>query len=110
MQKEIQKHWEKLKKIPKLSDEQLQTSYYKVLLKIRFTNEELIVKKIWVDCERIVTGVDTDDIDFVALTKYLRGCLWDRDKELYAGLKNAGFKIVYNTQELFELRKAKLKE
>jgi predicted nucleic acid-binding protein len=110
VQQEIQKHWEKLKKISKLSDEQLQTSYYKVLLKIRFINEELIAKKIWMDAERIVTDVDIDDIDFVALTKHLRGYLWTGDKELYTGLKNAGFKIVYNTQELLELRKAKLKE
>jgi len=47
MQFEIQKHWGKLKKISKLSEDQLQIAYYKTLLKIRFINEELIAQKTW---------------------------------------------------------------
>lgn len=110
MQQEIQKHWDKLKKISRLSDEQLHTAYYKTLLKVRFINEELIPEKVWLNAEKVVQDVDVDDVDFVALTKHLRGYLWTGDKDLYKGLKNAGFKKVYNTQELLALRKDKLKE
>jgi predicted nucleic acid-binding protein len=88
----------------------LQISFNKVLLKIRFINEELIAQTIWLNSEGIVKDVDIDDVDFVALTKHLRGYLWTGDKELYNGLKSANFKRVYNTSELLELRKIKLKE
>jgi predicted nucleic acid-binding protein len=42
MRFEIKKHWERLKKISKLSEEQLQVSYTQVLTKIKFVNEEII--------------------------------------------------------------------
>ena len=46
MRFEIQKHWEKLKKISKLSDEQLEVSYAQILTKIKFINEEIIPVEI----------------------------------------------------------------
>ena len=110
MQQEILKHWEKLKAISKLTDEQLKTSYHNVLIKIRFINEELIARKTWLEAEQMVKDIDIDDIDFVALTKHLSGHLWTGDKELHAGLKNRGFKKVINTQELLDLRKKRLNE
>ena len=45
-----------------------------------------------------------DDLDFVALTDYLKGVLWTGDKGLYDGLKNKGFKKVVNTQDLLRKR------
>ena len=110
MQHEIQRHWEKLKAISKLTDEELQTSYHQVLLKIRFIDEELITKGAWLRAEQIVKEIDIDDIDFVALTKHLSGHLWTGDKPLYEGLKKTGFANILNTQELATLRKEKLKE
>lgn len=110
MQFEIQKHWGKLKKISKLSEDQLQIAYYKTLLKIRFINEELIAQKTWLYAEQLVKDIDIDDVDFVALTKHLHGYLWTEDKELYNSLKNNRFKRVYNTQDLLDFRTSKLKE
>jgi len=110
MQFEIQKHWGKLKKISKLSEDQLQIAYYKTLLKIRFINEELIAQKTWLYAEQLVKDIDIDDVDFVALTKHLHGYLWTGDKELYNSLKNNRFKRVYNTQDLLDFRTSKLKE
>ncbi len=105
MQREIEKHWEKLKKLSELSDSELQTSYHKTLLKIRFINEEFIPQETWVKAEEILGDIDIDDVDFLAMTEHLQGNLWTGDKRLYKGLKGAGFQKVYNTKELLELRK-----
>lgn len=107
MRHEIQKHWERLKKISKLSDEQLQTSYTQVALKLRFINEEIIPLETWLISEAITKEIDPDDTDFVALTKFLRATLWTGDKVLYNGLKKAGFKKTLNTAELLALRTTK---
>jgi predicted nucleic acid-binding protein len=104
MRYEIHNHWDKLKKISKLTDEQLQMSLSQVLAKLKFINEELIPVKTWLAAEAITKEVDIDDTDFVALTKFLKATLWTGDKVLYRGLKRLNFKKVLNTTELLELR------
>ena len=108
MRFEIQKHWEKLKKISKLSDEQLEISYALILSKIKFINEEIIPVDIWIFSEKITKDIDIDDTDFVALTRFLKATLWTGDKALYAGLKEISFKKVMNTADLLELRNLKV--
>ena len=107
MRYEIQKHWERLKKISKLSDEQLQVSYTQVLSKLKFINEEIIPVETWLASEQITKGIDIDDTDFVALTKFLKATLWTGDKVLYNGLKRLEFKKLLNTTELLALRTTK---
>lgn len=107
MRYEIQKHWERLKKISKLSDEQLQVSYTQVLSKLKFINEEIIPVETWLVSEQITKGIDIDDTDFVALTKFLKATLWTGDKILYNGLKRLEFKKLLNTAELLELLTSK---
>ncbi len=104
MRYEIHNHWDKLKKISKLTDEQLQMSLSQVLAKLKFINEELIPVKTWLAAEAITKEIDIDDTDFVALTKFLKATLWTGDKVLYRGLKRLNFKKVLNTTELLELR------
>jgi predicted nucleic acid-binding protein len=110
MRYEIEKHWERLKAISKLSEEQLNTSFFQVLSKIKFINEEIIPMETWLAAEEITKGVDTDDIDFVAMTKFLKATLWTGDKVLYKGLKKQGFKKIINTTELFDLRTTKIQK
>ena len=107
MRYEIQKHWERLKKISKLSDEQLQVSYTQVLSKLKFINEEIIPIETWLASEQITKEIDIDDTDFVALTKFLKATLWTGDKVLYNGLKLLEFKKLLNTTELLALRTTK---
>ncbi|MFY7651886.1 MAG: PIN domain-containing protein [Chitinophagaceae bacterium] len=107
MRYEIQKHWERLKKISKLSDEQLQVSYTQVLSKLKFINEEIIPMETWLASEQITKGIDIDDTDFVALTKFLKATLWTGDNVLYNGLKRLEFKKLLNTAELLALRTTK---
>ena len=73
------------------------------MTKITFINEEIIPQKIWEDSEKITEGIDLNDTDFVALTKYLKGKLWTGDLELRNGLKKKGFKNVLTTSEIFKL-------
>ena len=103
MRYEIRKHWQKLLKISRLSSSQLDTSYDKIMLKINFLHEELIPTKYWKNAEEIVSDIDVDDLDFVALTKYLKASLWTGDKSLYNGLKLKKFKPVYNSLELHKV-------
>jgi predicted nucleic acid-binding protein len=110
MRFEIKKHWERLKKISKLSEEQLQVSYTQVLTKIKFVNEEIIPVETWLASEEITKGIDIDDTDFVALTKFLKATLWTGDKVLYKSLKKIGFKKILNTTEILALRTTKSKK
>ena len=47
MRFEIRKHWNKLKKISKLTDLELENVYDKMLKKLTFINEELIPQSDW---------------------------------------------------------------
>ena len=107
MRHEIEKHWEKLKRISKLSDGDLAESRFKIFAKINFINEELIPEKTWIAAEEIARDIDIDDSDFIALTKHLKGYLWTGDKELYNGLKQKNFKRIYNTTELIAFEDSK---
>ncbi|MBN9351732.1 MAG: hypothetical protein J0H55_13715 [Chitinophagaceae bacterium] len=104
MHYEIRKHWKKLLKISRLSETELQTAFDKMLTKLIFINEELIPQKEWEKAETLLTGIDLDDIDFLALTQHLKGSLWTGDKVLYDGLKGKHFRNVYNTGEMIKLR------
>lgn len=104
MRFEIRKHWRKLLKISKLTDNELLIAYEKMLTKLTFINEELIPKSDWEKAETLLTNIDMDDTDFVALTRYLKGALWTGDKPLYDGLKAKRFRTIYNTQDIIRLR------
>jgi predicted nucleic acid-binding protein len=107
MRYEIEAHWEKLKRISKLLESELEESRFKIFVRINFINEELIPEKTWLAAEEITQDIDMDDSDFVALTKHLKGYLWTGDKELYNGLKKKNFKRIYNTAKLIAIRKAR---
>jgi predicted nucleic acid-binding protein len=100
MRYEIQKHWGKLKKISKLSDQQLIDAQFNLFSRLKFINEDLIPEAIWKKALHLTQDIDIDDVDFVALTLYLKGSLWTGDKELYNGLKNKQFKKVFSTLDL----------
>lgn len=110
MRFEIEKNREKILHISKLTPRQLDESTYQLFKRITFLNENFIQEKTWVEAEQLVADFDIDDTDFVALAKHTRGYLWTGDKVLYNGLKDRGFKKVYNTLELLTVRQQKTKE
>lgn len=105
MKYEIEKHWDKLKRISKLSDYELKQSQFALYKKINFINEELIPQKTWLLAEKVVEDIDEDDVDFVALTIHLRGYLWTGDLELFNGLTTKNFKKTLDTNQLKHIRK-----
>jgi len=100
MRFEIQKHWGKLKKISKLSEQQLADAQFHLFSRLKFIDEGLIPEAVWKKALKLTQDIDIDDIDFVALTLYLKGALWTGDKNLYNGLKKKQFKRVFNTLDL----------
>ncbi len=104
MRYEIQKHWEKLKKISKLSEQQLQIAYQQVVSKLKFINEEIIPQETWIIAEEITKNIDIDDTDFVAMALFLEATLWTGDKVLYNGLKALDFKEIATTTEIVILK------
>ena len=110
MRQEIHTHWDRMKKISKLPEEQLQISYTQVLSKLKFINEEIIPLEIWLTSENLLKAIYVDDTDFVALTTFLPARLWTGDKLLYNGLKKLNFKKVITTSELLALRSSRIRK
>lgn len=102
---EIERHKNKLLKVSKLTEQDLETSWHYLSTKILFINEELIVERYWRKAEELVIQVDPDDIPFVALTMHLKGILWTGDLALFRGLKLKNYRSVYTTQDIIKLRK-----
>ena len=61
---------------------------------------DIIPEQCWLEAKQLVSGIDMDDLPFVALALYLDAYLWTGDKILYNGLKTKGFEKVISTQEL----------
>lgn len=110
MRHEIQLHWQRLRKISKLSEEELLVSYTLVISKLKFINEEIIPTETWIASEKLTKNIDLDDTAFVALSKFMRATLWTGDKKLYDGLKKLKFKKLVNTAELYSIRKSKMEK
>jgi predicted nucleic acid-binding protein len=110
MRIEIEKHWEKLLKLSRLTNQELRDAQYSLFKKISFLKEEVIPVNIWLWAENLVMDIDIDDLDFVAIAKFLDGLLWTGDKELYEGLKSIGYDDVLNTAELFKMRESFFKK
>jgi predicted nucleic acid-binding protein len=104
MQFEIDHHWTKLQRLSKLTQTQLELARSNVFDRIVFINEELIPSSTWLAAEKLVRDIDLDDVDFIALTRHLKGFLWTGDKALYTGLKRKHFLRVMNTRELIDYR------
>ncbi|TAL67789.1 MAG: hypothetical protein EPN82_13190 [Bacteroidetes bacterium] len=101
---ELNKHHQKLKYFSGLSDFEIEEAKYRITKYIQFINIEIIPEQIWKEAGKIISDIDIDDIDFVALTISLGGYLWTGDKELNLGLKSKGFTKVITTNELWERR------
>jgi len=101
---EIDKHWDKLKKISKLSESDLLDSQRLVYKNINFIDEGQIPKAFRLRAYDLVKEIDLNDIVFIALNEYQESILWTGDKELQKGLKEIGYDRVISTSEMLKLR------
>lgn len=100
---EIFDHKEKIISLTAYSEEEVEITIRLIISKIRFIDLNLIPQKILDSAENLVSEVDTDDTEFVALTDHIRGRLWSGDRELQKGLKSKGWNKFISTSDLIEL-------
>ena len=105
LEDELSEHHEKLKKISKLTDEEISISKSLIFRHLRLINQNLIPIQHLIFAEELVADVDPDDSDFVALCEYLDCPLWTGDKKLHKGLLQKGYDKILLTDNLWELRK-----
>lgn len=99
---ELFRHQEKIVKLAKQPVDNVTIVLHTILRQIEFLNENIIEKEHWQEADRLTSGVDAKDINFVALALQKKGWLWTGDKKLTNHLKVMGFDRVINTQELYE--------
>lgn len=102
--REIDNHWEKLKRISKLNTSDLSESRYLILKNIFFISEQQIPVQYRLKAYKLVEDVDIKDVAFVALNEFQKSFLWTGDKVLIKGLKDKGYKNVITTRELIKLK------
>jgi predicted nucleic acid-binding protein len=102
---EMDKHWDKLKRVSKLRDNELLESQRLVYKNINFINEGQIPKKFRLKAYNLVKDIDLNDIAFVALNEYQESTLWTGDKALTIGLKKKGYDRAISTEDMIKLRK-----
>jgi len=99
--KELQKHREKLIRLSKRSADEIDTLLGTILKQVNFFSEDIIKHEFWLEAHRLTIGVDSDDINFVALALQTGGILWTGDKKLFTHLTDMGFNQTINTTELY---------
>jgi predicted nucleic acid-binding protein len=100
LQTEILRHREKLLKITKLKEKELNELENIVKQNITFINEHLIPIQIIEETKIQLEHIDPFDVPFIALTKHLNAKLWTGDKKLYNPLKTQNFQNILSTTEL----------
>jgi predicted nucleic acid-binding protein len=108
--REIDKHWEKLKRISKLDDNDILESQRLIYKNIDFIDEGQIPKIYRVQAYDLVKDIDLNDMVFVALNEYQKSILWTGDKALISGLKEIGYDRAITTDEMIKLRNRLEKE
>jgi predicted nucleic acid-binding protein len=100
---ELFKHKEKIIKFSKLPVGKLNELFYAILRQIEFLNENMITIQNWKEAQKLTSGIDSNDISFVAMALQKDGLLWTGDKKLTEHLKESGFTKVINTANLYEM-------
>jgi predicted nucleic acid-binding protein len=100
---EINEHKERIISIAEYSNEEFEITIRLITSRIKFIDLNLIPHNILVSAENLVSDVDDDDTEFVALTDHIRGRLWSGDRELQKGLKSKGWNKFISTTDLTEL-------
>jgi predicted nucleic acid-binding protein len=98
---ELKKHNSKLLKLTKYSKSELEEAIEITTKKIRFINSSLVPEKTLRRAEKILTDIDLDDTEYLALSFHLNAKLWTGDIQLINGLKRKGIDITITTEELY---------
>lgn len=99
---ELNLHRDKLCKLTKLPDAELDEVIGMVTKNITFINEAAIPGPMYRTTERLMKGNDLKDVPFVALAQELKARLWTGDKVLSKGLAKSHPDLVTTATELFQ--------
>jgi predicted nucleic acid-binding protein len=97
---EIEKHFAKIVRYSKQSEEEVRTVLELAYRKIDFISDDQIPFKSYSQSVKYVRGVDMDDLVFVALADYLQAPLWTGDRKLIEGLLSRGHQNVIDFKEV----------
>ncbi len=97
---ELEKHRPRLRKLTRLSDDDLDEVIEKVTANIRFINESTLPPQLLLRVEGMLAKVDPKDVPFVALAKRLKARLWTGDKSLAKGLGRSEARLFISTADL----------
>ena len=103
LRKEIYKHYKKISRISGMTVEQVREAEFQICKDITFISEEQIMPTAWKDAEKLVADVDSNDIHYVAFSKFYKCKIWSGDKELIKGLAKKGFTDFLTTAELYTI-------
>lgn len=104
LKEELIEHHEKIKKISRLTDTDIESLKSLIFKHINFISTEIIPTEIWLDAESIMTDVDPDDTEFYALSQYLNCKIWTGDKKFHLRLLQKGIHQTFSTDDIFNLR------
>jgi predicted nucleic acid-binding protein len=99
---EIDEYRDKLRNLAGYGDWELNKIISLVSSKIRFIDANLIPSKLMLKTEELLSDIDIDDTEFVALTTHIKGKLWSGDKKLQTGLIKKGWDKFISTDELYK--------
>lgn len=99
---EVISKFNKIKKITKLGDEQLNKLIFRLFKRIDFIDNDLIEFKHQKKAYDLVKDIDKKDLLFVALSLQTGYKLWTGDKKLLFGLSEKGFKNIIDTRQVLE--------
>lgn len=99
---EVISKFNKIKKITKLGDEQLNKLIFRLFKRIDFIDNDLIEFKHQKKAYDLVKDIDKKDLLFVALSLQMGYKLWTGDKKLLFGLSEKGFKNIIDTRQVLE--------
>ena len=103
---ELKEHHNKLEKLSNLSFEDIESIKALLFKHIRFINSAIIPIAVWEYAEKIMSDIDPDDTEFLALAEYLDCFTWTGDKKQHNKLLAKNIRKTILTTDLWELRHA----
>ena len=100
---ELDRHSSKLVKLTKKNIGEVRSDFETLLSNISIVSDIEIPFENYVSALRHVTGIDTDDISFVALNDHLGRYLVTGDRVLINGLINRGYSRVISFKKMMEM-------
>ena len=104
---ELKNHHNKLLKISKLSEVELEFLKRILLKKIELIDLENLLSESWEKSMELVKDIDEFDAPFIAFSLELKSPLWTGDKKLINGLKQKEFDLIFDTDIISKIRDKK---